>query len=163
MFGAPSVVAEPIALPGWTLAVALAFAPLALTVQFQANPRDVGWILAVCALAFAGARAGAWALGIETGAFIGAMLVGVASGLHSRLFNRPAVVTSTPGILMLVPGSVGFRSITDMIARDPVSGLQTAFTMVLTGVALVTGLLLARFIVPRRSWFKFMGAARARK
>lgn len=163
MFGAPPDVAEPLALPAWTLGVALALAPLALTVQFQANPRDVGWILGVCVLAFAGARLGARTLGIETGAFIGAMLVGVASGLHSRLFNRPAVVTSTPGILMLVPGSVGFRSITDMIARDPVSGLQTAFTMVLTGVALVTGLLLARFIVPRRSWMTFMAAARSRR
>jgi uncharacterized membrane protein YjjB (DUF3815 family) len=53
---------------------------------------------------------------------------------------------------MLVPGSVGFRSITDMIARDPVAGIQTALTMIVTAVAIVTGLLLARVIVPRRSW-----------
>jgi uncharacterized membrane protein YjjB (DUF3815 family) len=53
---------------------------------------------------------------------------------------------------MLVPGSVGFRSITNIIAKDPVAGIQTALTMVVTAVAIVTGLLLARLIVPRRTW-----------
>jgi uncharacterized membrane protein YjjB (DUF3815 family) len=51
-----------------------------------------------------------------------------------------------------VPGSVGFRSITNIIANDPVAGLQTALTMIITAVAIVTGLLLARVVVPRRSW-----------
>jgi len=139
-------------LPEWTLGVAMLLAPLAFVVQFQANPRDIPAILLVSVIAFVGARLGASGFGMETGAFIGAMLVGVASGLHSRRFNRPQVVTATPGIMMLVPGSIGFRSITDMISRDPVSGLQTAFTMLLTGVAVVTGLLMARFIVPRRIW-----------
>jgi len=41
-----------------------------------------------------------------------------------------------------------------MISNDPVRGLQTAFTMILTGVALATGLLVARLIVPRRNLLK---------
>lgn len=162
IFGTPPDT-SPVPLPLWTLGVALVLAPLAFAAKFQAHPRDAGWILLVCVLAFVGARLGARVLGVETGAFTGAIVVGVASGLHSRLRNRPAVVTSTPGILMLVPGSIGFRSITDMIAHDPVSGLQTAFTMVLTGVALVTGLLMARIIVPRRRWMAFIGPGRNRK
>jgi uncharacterized membrane protein YjjB (DUF3815 family) len=121
-------------------------------VLFQATPRDTGWIVGVCTLSFVGSRVGAQLLGIETGAFIGALLVGIASGLHSRNFDRPSVVTSTPGIMMLVPGSVGIQSITDMLARDAVSGLQTAFTMIITGVALVTGLFMARLLIPRRRW-----------
>jgi uncharacterized membrane protein YjjB (DUF3815 family) len=121
-------------------------------VLFQAAPRDTGWIVGVCALSFAGARLGARYLGVETGAFVGALLVGIASGLHSRNFDRPSLVTSTPGIMMLVPGSLGFHSITEMLARDAVSGLQTAFTMIMTGVALATGLFTARLLVPRRRW-----------
>jgi len=93
-------------------------------------------------------------MGIETGAFVGAILVGVASGVFSRIHNRPALVTATPGTILLVPGSIGFRSITEMISNDPVRGLQTAFTMILTGVALATGLLVARLIVPRRNLLK---------
>jgi uncharacterized membrane protein YjjP (DUF1212 family) len=153
LVGAP-VQAQAIALPWWTMAVALVLAPVGFIVLFQAHPRDAGWIIVVCTLAFACARLGAQAMGPAIGAFTGALAVGVASGIHSRWRNRPALVTSTPGILMLVPGSVGLRSITDLLANDPVQGLQTAFTMVLTAVALVTGLLMARFMVPRRRWFK---------
>ncbi|HEX5131567.1 MAG TPA: threonine/serine exporter family protein [Candidatus Krumholzibacteria bacterium] len=151
VFGAAAV-AAPIPLPAWTTAVAVVVASLSFVVLFQASPRDTGWILGVCSLSFVGARVGAQLLGIETGAFIGALLVGAVSGLHSRNFDRPSVVMSTPGIMMLVPGSVGFRSITDMLARDAVSGLQTAFVMIMTGVALATGLFMARLLVPRRRW-----------
>jgi uncharacterized membrane protein YjjB (DUF3815 family) len=120
----------------------------------QASPRDAGWIVFVCVLAFVGSRLGAQWIGIESGAFVGALGVGVASGIFSRLENRPALVTATPGTILLVPGAIGFRSITEMIANDPVRGLHTAFTMILTGVALATGLLVARLIVPRRSLLK---------
>ncbi len=149
-----SPVVSPVPLPAWSLAVALAMAALSFMVLNQANPRDAGWIVFVCVLSFVGARLGAQWIGVETGAFVGAILVGVASGFYSRLRNRPALVTSTPGIILLVPGSVGFRSITEMISNDPVRGLQTAFTMILTGVAIATGLLVSRWMLPRRNLLK---------
>ena len=37
-----------------------------------------------------------------------------------------------PGILLLVPGSVGFRSLTSLIERQAVAGIETAFSMILT-------------------------------
>ncbi len=153
LFGTPPVV-SPVALPEWSLWIALVMASFAFLVLNQADPRDAGWILLVCVLSFAGSRYGARWIGVETGAFVGAILVGVSSGLISRFRNRPALVTATPGTILLVPGSVGFRSITEMIANDPVRGLHTAFTMILTGVALATGLLVARLIVPRRNLLK---------
>jgi uncharacterized membrane protein YjjP (DUF1212 family) len=153
LFGAAPVV-SPVPLPTWTIVIALLMASLSFVVLNQANPRDTAWIVFVCVLSFVGSRLGAQWIGIETGAFVGAILVGVASGIYSRLHNRPALVTATPGTILLVPGSVGFRSITEMISNDPVRGLHTAFTMILTGVALATGLLVARLIVPRRNLLK---------
>ena len=148
------VLVPPDPLPLWTLAVALALSALAFIVLHQAHPRDTLWIMLVCALAFVGSRLGAQWIGPETGAFLGAILVGIASGLFSRLRNRPAIVTSTPGLILIVPGSLGFRSVTEMISKDPVTGIQTAFTMILTGVALATGLWVSRLIVPRRNLLK---------
>jgi uncharacterized membrane protein YjjP (DUF1212 family) len=148
----PDIEATSIGLPTWTLFVALLLAPLGFMARFQANPRDAVPIVLICALAFGASRLGAELMGIANGAFAGALAVGVASGLHSRWKGKPALVTSTVGIIMLVPGSVGFRSITKIIAHDPVAGIQTALTMVVTAVAIVTGLLLARVIVPRRTW-----------
>ncbi|HEX6791563.1 MAG TPA: threonine/serine exporter family protein [Candidatus Krumholzibacteria bacterium] len=148
----PSVHATAVPLPTWTVLIALLAAPLGYMVRLQADPRDAVPIVAICALAFAASRFGSQTLGVATGAFSGAMAVGIASGLHSRWKDRPSIVTATFGILMLVPGSVGFRSITDIISKDPIAGLQTGITMIATAVAIVTGLLLARVIVPRRSW-----------
>jgi uncharacterized membrane protein YjjB (DUF3815 family) len=153
LFGSVPIV-SPEALPRWTLGIAVVMASLAFMVLNQAHHGDGWWILLVCVLAFVGSRLGAQWIGVESGAFLGAVLVGVTSGILSHARNRPAVVTATPGTIMLVPGSIGFRSITEMIANDPVSGLHTAFTMILTGVALATGLLVARLIVPRRTLFK---------
>ncbi len=153
LFGEAALV-NPVSLPTWTLAIALLMASLGFTVLNQANPRDTGWIVFVCVLSFVGSRLGAQWIGVETGAFVGAVLVGIASGFFSRVRNSPALVTATPGTILLVPGSIGFRSITEMISNDPVRGLQTAFTMILTGVALATGLLVARLIVPRRNLLK---------
>jgi len=89
---------------------------------------------------------------MEMGAFLGALLVGIGSNLHARKWRRPASLTLIPGILLLVPGSVGFRSLSALMFNDVVSGMQTAFTMGITGVALVAGLLLANTVVtPRES------------
>ena len=57
---------------------------------------------------------------------------------------------SLPGILLLVPGSIGFWSLAALLESDVVSGVETAFRMVLVAVSLVAGLLLADAIVPPR-------------
>jgi uncharacterized membrane protein YjjB (DUF3815 family) len=72
------------------------------------------------------------------------------STLYARTFNRPAAVPLVPGIMLLVPGSIGFGSLSRFIERDVVYAVETAFSMGLVGVALVTGLLLANLIVPPR-------------
>jgi len=148
----PNVEATSVPLPTWTLWVALVLAPIGFMARFQANPRDALPIVLICILAFGCSRLAAQNIGIANGAFAGALAVGLASGFYSRWKSQPALVTSTVGIIMLVPGSVGFRSITNIIARDPIAGIQTAITMIATAVAIVTGLLVARVIVPRRSW-----------
>jgi uncharacterized membrane protein YjjB (DUF3815 family) len=53
-----------------------------------------------------------------------------------------------PGIILLVPGSVGFRSFAMLLRHDVVSGIEAAFAMVLTATALSTGLLLANLVMP---------------
>jgi uncharacterized membrane protein YjjB (DUF3815 family) len=55
-----------------------------------------------------------------------------------------------PGILMLVPGSVGFRSLIALLERQALAGVETAFSTVLTAVALVAGLLIAGVLAPER-------------
>ncbi|HYH96974.1 threonine/serine ThrE exporter family protein [Hyalangium sp.] len=137
-------------LPFWTAVGALVVVAAAVTVLFRARPADIGWIIAAGALAFAGARLGARGLGTELGAFAGALLLGMASNALSRLRNRPSVVTIVPGMMLLVPGSLGFRSLESLLARDVVAGVGTAFSMLLVAVAIAVGLLFANALVPSR-------------
>lgn len=143
------VVPEP--LPGAALWVALLAAPFALGVLFRARPADLLWILPAGVLGFGGARLGAAWLGPELGVCLGAFLVGLASNVWARCTDRPSAVLSVPGIMLLVPGSLGFRSVDSFMHRDAVGGVEAAFAMVLVAVGLVTGLLLANAAVsPRR-------------
>ncbi|MBV9879793.1 MAG: threonine/serine exporter family protein [Gemmatirosa sp.] len=147
LIGAPPNV-DPTPLPMWAGLVALVVAPLSFTVILRAAPRDTPWIVAAGALGVAGGRLGAATLGVELGAFAGSFAVALAGSGYERWRRRPSAVVVVPGILQLVPGSVGFRSLLSLMDREPVVGLQTAFSMIMTAIALVAGLLMASVVVP---------------
>lgn len=149
LLGDPTLRA-PIPLPGWTEALALFTAPLAFAVLLKARPRDVVWILLACALGFAGTRLGSKVLGPELGVFVGAVVVGLAGSAYANLLRRPAAVLRVPGILLLVPGSIGFRSLTSLLDRQVVPGVETAFKMITMATALAAGLLIASVVAPAR-------------
>jgi uncharacterized membrane protein YjjP (DUF1212 family) len=140
----------PSPLAHWTELLALAGLALSVCVIFNARRRDAGWILFAGALAYAGTRVGAYALGPELGAFVGAVILGLASNALSTLRNKPALVTIVPGLMLLVPGSIGFRSLSSLLERNVVAGVDTAFSMLLVAVALAAGLLVANAIAPAR-------------
>jgi len=123
---------------------------LSLAVLFKARLRDAGWILGASVLAWGGGRLGGIWLGPELGAFLGALALGVGSNLFARGLDRPSLVTIVPGVMLLVPGSIGFRSLESMMAQDVVAGLETAFTMIIVLVGLSAGILLANSLVPPR-------------
>ena len=114
-------------LAGWTAWAALAVAVAALVPLMQVRLRDAGWVAAACALSYGGARGGALLLGPELGAFAGSLLLGMAANAFARWRSRPASLLLTPGILLLVPGSVGFLSLHALLEQDVVGGFQTAF------------------------------------
>jgi uncharacterized membrane protein YjjP (DUF1212 family) len=151
VFGATPVVV-PAALPAWTEPAALAVAALAVGVLFHVHPRSLPGVSVACVGAFYGARLGAVLLGPELGAFVGGFGVAVAANAYARIADRPALVPLVPGILLLVPGSLGYRSLSAMLADDVITGIDTAFAMILVAVSLVAGLLVANAVVsPRRN------------
>jgi uncharacterized membrane protein YjjB (DUF3815 family) len=84
--------------------------------------------------------------------FFGGTCVGAMSNLFARLKDKPSSIFQWPGIILLVPGSVGYRSMTSLFERDVVGGLDTAFTMISLAMALVVGVFFGNIIIqPRRS------------
>lgn len=140
--------AVPLPLYSWILTVPLAVVSFAIL--FKARQRDIAWILVASVAGIFGARLGAAWLGPELGSFLGAFCAAAVSNLYSRALQRPAVVPLFPALMLLVPGSIGFRSFASLMAQDVVSGVQTGFQMVLVAVALVAGLLVANDVVPSK-------------
>lgn len=141
---------DPIPLPGWTLYLSLLLSPLAFVVLLKAEPRDAGWIVLSGVLAFGGASLGGKLFGSELGTFIGGFVVGWVSNWYARLTNRSSQIMLVPGLLLLVPGSIGVRSLASLLDRHVELGVEGAFKMVLIAVSLVSGILIANVVSPKR-------------
>jgi len=135
---------ETAALPGWAVWPATLAAAACLTVLFRARPADLPLIVASCTLAMVGARLGAAWLPAPGSAFVGALLIGLFGNAYARVSGRPSLIPIVPGLLLLVPGSVGFHSLSALLRDDVLSGVQTAFFAGMSAVALAAGLLLAQ-------------------
>ena len=116
----------------------------------RAPRTEIAWIVAVGTVGYFAGRLGAEMLEPEVGMFVGALAVGLASGLYQRLRRLPSSIPLVPGILMLVPGSIGYRSLTALLAEEVVPGIQTAFRMLLVAASLVAGLLISSALTVER-------------
>ncbi|MCB1045320.1 MAG: threonine/serine exporter family protein [Acidobacteria bacterium] len=138
------------ALPPWTEWCALGIATPAFAILFRAQPKDWIWVILAGPIAFYSARFGGQVMGPELGSFIASFTLGTVANLFARFLKRPAAIMMEPGIIFLVPGTMGLKSISALLADDPLLGIDSAFSMVLVAIALVIGILFANVVVPPR-------------
>ncbi|MBC7563360.1 MAG: threonine/serine exporter family protein [Gemmatimonadaceae bacterium] len=132
------------ALPFWVEGIGVIVAPLCFTVLLQANAKEAPWIVLAAATAYLTSRFAGRALGEELGAFLGALMVSGGSTVIALRRDTTPIVTIVPGLLILVPGSIGLRSVTSFSQQKVVTGVETAFKVALIGVSLVGGVLAGR-------------------
>ncbi|MEO1584035.1 MAG: threonine/serine exporter family protein [Planctomycetota bacterium] len=142
--------AEAVPLPAWTEGAALLIAPTALAVLFRVPARFFAAVTVIAATGYVMARVGTATLDAEVGVSAGAATVGVLCNLYVRWVNRPVAVVMMPAIILLVPGGIGYSSVSSFLQADAVTGVQAAFSALLVAVSLVAGLLLANVAVPPR-------------
>ena len=130
--------------------LALPVAALALSVILRAEPRILGWIVLNALMGLAGLRFGIHLLGPSLGSCVAAFAVTLSSNVYARVLRRSPTAVQVPGVLLLVPGSIGYHSLEALMKRDVVDGMAAAFHMVLTAMALVAGILLANLLFPSR-------------
>jgi len=134
--------------------VGLLVALPAVMVLLQAPRRDALPTLLVASSAFAAGQLSTPlfgdGLGPSLAAVVSALVLGLGSNAFARITDRPAAVVLVPGILLLVPGTMGFRSVASFLRRDVIAAVDTAFAVGLVAGALVTGLLVANLVLPPR-------------
>lgn len=137
-----------VALPAWAIWAAIAALGISLLAVLQAPWSAVHVSVGACLLAWAVYSLVNAKMGNVVGAFAGALAVASAGHLYQYLSKRPAALVQIPGLITLVPGSMGFRGVHALIQQDSAAGISLITDMVITGAVLAVGLLLADNILP---------------
>jgi uncharacterized membrane protein YjjB (DUF3815 family) len=136
--------------PASTVAQVLAavFAGLAFTGALRARLSDAPLMCSATLLALGANALGTDLLGRQAGVFGAALCVGFVGRLVSARLRRSELVFTVPGVLMLVPGSIGYQSAIQLLTSHTVSGVTAAFETFVTAVSIAYGLMIAAVLPP---------------
>ncbi len=141
---------RPAASPVWVEGRALLCGALAYALLLRPHKRHRWLVMGAAVLGYTAARVGSEAFGPQFGVFFAGMVVAASSNLFARMKNKPSALVRTPGILLLVPGSVGFRSLFFVFDGQIMQGINTASALMVLLTTLVAGLLFGDLLVPPR-------------
>lgn len=136
------------AISEWAIYIIMIVSAFAFSVLFKSQIRYTFWILLSIALSFFGSHfTGLW---IEQPfqSLVTVMLISVMGNLYSRISHNPGSLIHIPGVILLVPGSMGFNSLSAMYTQDTINGVQAAFQATLVAIAISIGLLVGNLIIP---------------
>ncbi len=136
--------------PEWFVYLSIFTISSAFTVLFNAKPRDYIWILLTATIAIMGSKFAAMWLQSPFSSFAAVLAVSIAGNVFALLSKKPASIMHIPGVMLLVPGSIGFKSLEAMLDNQTLDGIQTAFSALLVAVALAVGLIAGNLFVPPR-------------
>ena len=143
-------------LPSWMDTPALLLGAFGFAILFRAARRD--WLVVMLAVVVGylatrwGGQISGKVPGAAFGVFLGGFLVSAMANAYARYARRPGAVIREPGIILLVPGSVGFQSMSFLLDRNTELGMDTAVLLLTLVVSLVAGLMFGELLVsPRRS------------
>ena len=138
--------------PGWVEAVGLSISCFAFAVAFRASRWDYPIVMASAAAGYLIARYAGAALGNVAGVFLSALVLTMAGNFYARWLNRPGALIRVPGIILLVPGSVSFRGLIDLMQQQNLGAGQAALIAVMNILlALIAGLMFGNLLAPPRS------------
>ncbi|KAJ1825839.1 pheromone-regulated protein prm10, partial [Coemansia sp. RSA 2599] len=131
----------------WWLAFPVAISTICLLINV--HPRQWHACIIVAGLMFVVF----WGLVIRLnmqiiGPVVSAFVLGIAANIWSKIFKQNAYATLLPGMMILVPGSVGVRGIMSMFNNlNDGSSTQLATQMVQTSLSIMVGLFASSFVV----------------
>lgn len=130
--------------------VAAAVAGLAFTITLNAPARDAKWACAAAVLAIGSVALAKPLVGAEVAVFAAALVIGLAGNAFAIVLRRSALVFIVPGVIMLVPGSVGYESVSQLLADDTIGGIEAAVDALVVALSIVYGLIVSAALLPER-------------
>lgn len=130
--------------------IAMFIGATAFSIAFRVAPLDLPGAITAGILAWSTDVIVNPTLGGPTAAFIGALVVGLFANAVARFRERPAQVFLLSGIVMLVPGTLGFLSMEQLLSGQLTTGGAGSIQTLFSAGGLAIGILVADGILPAR-------------
>lgn len=133
--------------PKWVSYIAIALVPAGFVVLFKAQIKHYHWMLLSCITSYYSVSYfSSFNIG-ELSVFFAAFSLGLVCNSLSRLMKQPVTLMLIPGIILLVPGSIGFKSINALVNDQTLNGIESAFSTLVSAASLTAGLLFSNMII----------------
>ena len=136
--------------PDWFRWPALLAAAFSFAVLFSARRKDFLIAMFAAIVSYLISRAGVAAGGLEFGVLLASMSIAVLSNLYGRVFKQTGALIRVPGIILLVPGTIGYHGATALFLDGGASLTDTTLLALRLLISLVGGLLFGNTLLPPR-------------
>ncbi len=146
-----TVLVQPlIAPPDWFRWPALVAAAFSFAVLFSARKKDFHIAMLAAIISYMISRAGVAAGGLEFGVLLASMSIAILANLYGRVFKQTGALIRVPGIILLVPGTMGYNGATALFLDGGADIADTTLLALRLLISLVGGLLFGNTLLPPR-------------
>ena len=137
--------------PLWVEALGILTAAFSFAILFRAHTRDYALVMMSASTGYLVSRLVAMSLGNVAGVFFAALCMTMLGNCYARVFKRPGALVRLPGIIMLVPGSISFRGVINLLQQQSAdAGNIAAVDLLIILLALIAGILRGNLVVSAR-------------
>ena len=136
--------------PDWFRWPALLAAAFSFAVLFSARKKDFHIAMLAAIVSYVISRIGVAVGGLEFGVLLASMSIAVLANLYGRVFKQTGALIRVPGIILLVPGTIGYHGATALFLDGGANLTDTTLLALRLLISLVGGLLFGNTLLPPR-------------
>jgi len=136
--------------PDWFRWPALLAASFSFGVLFSVRRKEFHIAVLAAVISYMVSRIGVAVGGLEFGVLLASMTTAVLANLYGRVFKQTGALIRVPGIILLVPGTIGYHGATALLLDGGVSLTDTSLLALRLLISLVGGLLFGNTLLPPR-------------
>ena len=136
--------------PDWFRWPALLAAAFSFAVLFSARKKDFHIAMFAAIISYVISRVGVAVGGLEFGVLLASMSIAILANLYGRIFKQTGALIRVPGIILLVPGTIGYHGATALFLDGGANLTDTTLLALRLLISLVGGLLFGNTLLPPR-------------
>ena len=136
--------------PEWVRWPALITASFSFAVLFSVRHKDFHIAMLAAIISYLVSRAGVAIGGVEFGVLLASFCITILANLYGRYFRQTGALIRVPGVILLVPGTIGYHGAMGLFLIGGSDPGETVLLVARLVIALVGGLLFGNTLLPPR-------------